>query len=366
MDNLFTIDVNEAFMSRALELAKKGQGTVSPNPMVGCVLVKDGKIIGEGYHEVHGGDHAEVSALNNAHEDPSDAIAYVNLEPCCITGKTPPCTEALIQNSISEVHVGMLDPNPEINGKGIDALERIGIKVYLGTMKKECERLNRPFMKWVSTGMPWVIAKVAQTANGYMGMDSNSSSWITGEEARKKSHLLRSKVDAILIGRHTAEVDDPSLTVREIVGKNPKRVILDTNRVLSFKLNVFQDKQAETMVLCSAKRFDRSHTHACQYIPVSEENGRLSPEHVLRTLAQEGILSVIIEGGHEVLKSFYDADLIDEMHVYTASHELEDAKLKNPIKLSDKWMIVDELSMGKDQLIISEKGVECLPELLRK
>ena len=363
MDNLFTIDAHEAFMSRALELAKKGLGKTSPNPLVGCVLVKDGEIIGEGYHEEYGGHHAEVLAFNNAHKDPMDAIAYVNLEPCCMTGKTPPCIEALIQNSISEVYVGMLDPNPEVNGKGVDALKKAGIKVHVGIMKEESERLNRPFMKWITTGMPWVIAKVAQTSDGYMGMDSNSSVWITGNDARKYTHELRSKVDAVLIGRKTAEIDNPSLTVRDVAGNNPKRIILDTNRVLPFNLNVFQDKEADTMVLCSAKRFDRTRTHSCQYIPVSEEGGQLSSEHVLRTLAQEGILSVLVEGGHKVLKSFSNADLIDQIYIYTASHELLDAKLKNPIQLTNEWTVVNELSMGDDQLIIAEKGVACLPEL---
>ena len=155
------------------------------------------------------------------------------------------------------------------------------------------------------TGLPWVIAKVAQTKDGYMGIDSNTSVWITGSESKKNSHLLRSHVDAILIGRQTAEIDNPSLTVREIVGNNPIRVILDTNRVLPYGLKVFKDKEAKTIVLCSSKRFDRSSTHACQYIPVKELGDRLSPEHILRTLAQEGILSIIVEGGCEVLKSFY-------------------------------------------------------------
>ena len=137
MENIFTIDIHESFMSRAIELATQGRGIVSPNPMVGCVLVKDGEIIGEGYHEEFGGDHAEVSALNNSRKDPIDSIAYITLEPCCIAGKTPPCTDILIHNSISEVFIGMLDPNPKINGKGKEALEKAGIKVHVGTLGAE-------------------------------------------------------------------------------------------------------------------------------------------------------------------------------------------------------------------------------------
>ncbi len=363
MDNIITTDVHVAFMSRALELARQGRGKVSPNPMAGCVLVKDGEIIGEGYHEKFGEAHAEVSACQNARQDPIDSTVYVTLEPCCITGKTPPCTDALIHNSISEVYIGMLDPNPEINGKGVEALKNAGISVHVGVMGEEAETLNRPFTKWITTGLPWVIAKVAQSTDGYMGIDSQTSIGLTGQEARGDSHRLRSEVDAILIGRQTAQVDNPSLTVREVLGNNPKRIILDTNRTLPLNLNIFQDHEAETIVFCSESRFNRSQTNACQYIPVKEENRKLSLEHILKSLAEEGILSVLVEGGCEVLQSFSSADLVDQIYIYTAAHNLENAGMKNPIQLSDEWTIKDEKLLGEDQLIIAEKGVECLQEL---
>ena len=241
MDSFLTANVHELFMSRAIELAKQGLGHVSPNPMVGCVLVLDGDIISEGYHEVFGGPHAEVMALRNARKDPVDAKAYVNLEPCCTTGKTSPCTAALIENGISEVYVGMLDPNPEINGKGVESLERAGIMVHVGILEEEANRLNQSFNKWITQKMPWVMAKVAQSANGYMGLNSESSIWLTGDISRIHAHKLRSEVDAVLIGRQTALVDDPSLTVREVRGENPKRVIMDTNRTLPLSLKIFND-----------------------------------------------------------------------------------------------------------------------------
>ena len=350
-------------MSRALELAREGRGHVSPNPMVGCVLVKDGEIIGEGYHEKFGSAHAEVSAFNNARKDPYDAIVYVTLEPCCITGKTPPCTDALIHNSISEVYIGMLDPNPEINGHGVEALEKAGITVHVGTMGEEVERLYRPFKKWITTGIPWVIAKVAQTADGYMGIDSQTSQWLTNKESRGHSHRLRSQVDAVLIGRQTAKVDNPSLTVREILGKNPKRIILDTNRTLPLNLKIFQDHEAETIVLCSETRFNRSQTPTCLYIPVEEENGKLSIEHSLKSLADEGITSILVEGGNEVLQSFNSKNFIDQIYIYTAAYNIDNANLKNPIQLSDDWTIIDEVSLGSDKIVMAEKGVECLQEL---
>jgi diaminohydroxyphosphoribosylaminopyrimidine deaminase/5-amino-6-(5-phosphoribosylamino)uracil reductase len=363
MDNLFTLDVHEAFMSRALELARQGMGKVSPNPMVGCILVKDGEIIGEGYHEEFGGAHAEVSAFNNARKDPVNSTAYITMEPCCITGKTPPCTDALIQNSISDVFIGMLDPNLEINGKGVEALEQAGITVHIGAMGEEAEKLNRPFTKWVTMGMPLVIAKVAQTADGYMGIDSETSVGLTGEKARGHCHRLRSQVDAILIGRQTAEIDNPALTVRDVRGTNPKRVILDTNRTLPLGLNIFQDRAAQTIVLCSKERFHRSETHFCKYLPVQEENKKLSTYDILTTLAQEGITSILIEGGREVLQSFITADLIDQIYIYTSSHNLDNASLINPIQLSDEWKVLEDVYLGKDKLIMAEKGVACLQEL---
>ncbi|SVE60874.1 uncharacterized protein METZ01_LOCUS513728, partial [marine metagenome] len=229
----------------------------------------------------------------------------------------------------------------------------------VGVMGEESEKLNRPFTKWITTGVPWVITKVAQTADGYMGIDSKTSVWFTSEESRKHSHRLRSQVDAILIGRQTAQVDNPSLTVRKVLGNNPKRVILDTNRTLPLSLNIFQDKKAETIVLCSKTRFHRSETPACQFIPVKEENGKLVPKHVLKTLATEGITSVLIEGGHDVLSSFNTADVIDQIYIYTAAYDLANASLKNPIQLSDEWTVMDEMALGEDQLIMAEKGVVC-------
>jgi len=363
MDNILTANVHDLFMSRAIELAKQGRGRVSPNPMVGCVLVHDGDIIGEGYHEEFGGPHAEIMAIRNARKNPVDSTAYINLEPCCITGKTPPCTTVLIENGISEVYVGILDPNPDVNGKGVEALEKAGIMVHVGILEEEAKRLNQSFNKWITQGMPWVIAKVAQSADGYMGINSETSIWLTGEVSRSHAHTLRSEVDAVLIGRQTALIDDPSLTVREVRGENPKRVIMDTNRTLPLTLNLFNDKKADTYVLCSDKRFTQTQTHFCKYLPVKEENKKLSPVHALKTLAKEGISSVLIEGGQEILKSFIEAGVIDQIFIYTAPDKLKNAQLKNPIQLSEEWSVLEQENLGEDTLIIAEKGVECLQEL---
>ena len=350
-------------MSRALELARKGRGRVSPNPMVGCVLMKDGEIISEGYHEQFGGPHAEVMAIRNSRKDPVDSVAYVNLEPCCISGNTPPCTNALKENGISEVYIGMLDPNPDVDGKGVEELEKAGIAVHVGIMEDESSKLNQGYYKWATLGLPQVIAKVAQSADGYMGLNSESSIWMTGEFSRKHTHQLRSTVDAVLIGRQTALIDNPNLTVREVQGTNPKRVILDTNRTLPLSLNIFQDKKSETIVLCSEKRFSQSKTHFCKFLPVKEENGKLSPLHILKRLAEEGITSVLVEGGREVLHSFMIENLIDKIYIYTSPEMLEGADLKNPLDLSEEWSVIKEELLGKDTLLIAEKEAECLQEL---
>ena len=364
LDNILTTtNIHELFMSRAIELAKQGRGYVSPNPMVGCVLVKDGDIIGEGYHEEFGGPHAEIMSLRNARKNPLDSIAYINLEPCCTIGKTPPCTTALIENGISEVYVGMLDPNPDVNGKGVEALEKSGIMVHVGILEEEAGKLNQAFNKWITKGMPWVIAKVAQSADGYMGINSETSVWLTGDISQTHAHTLRAEVDAVLIGRQTALIDDPSLTVREVRGENPKRIIMDTNRTLPLSLNIFNDKKADTYVLCSDKRFTKTKTHFCQYLPVREENNKISPVHALKILAEEGISSVLIEGGKEILGSFLSANVIDQIFIYTAPGKLDNAHLKNPIQLSEEWLVTEQENLGEDTLIIAEKGVECLQEL---
>ena len=364
MNDVLNTNIHELFMARAIELAKQGQGNVSPNPLVGCILVIEGNIIAEGFHEKFGGPHAEVMAIRNAIKDPLDSIAYINLEPCCITGKTPPCTSALIENGISEVYIGMMDPNPQVNGKGIEVLKKAGIIVHTGVLENECTQLNKAFNKWMTFGIPWVILKVAQSSDGYMGIDSDTSVWLTGEESKIHTHKLRSEVDAVMIGRQTALIDDPALTVREVRGRNPIRIVLDTNRTLPLSLKIFNDRKAETISLCSDKRFKVSRTHFCQYLPVKEQNRKLSPLHILKALGDIGITSILIESGQKVLQSFIDTDTIDQIFIYTNSKRLENAQLKNPIIIPSDWSILKEEVLGQDSLLIAEKkGEECLQEL---
>ena len=363
MDNHYKLNIHESFMSRALELAKKGVGLTSPNPLVGCILVKDGKIIGEGYHEKFGHSHAEINAIQNSTEDPLDATAYITLEPCCIEGKTPPCTKALIENGIKEVYIGMLDPNPRVNGQGVIQLQQSGIKVYVGILEEESKYINRAFTKWITTSMPLVIAKVAQSKDGYIGIDSDTSVWLTGEESRIHTHKLRSNVDGIMVGKNTALIDNPQLTVRKVAGHNPARIILDTNRTLPLNLNIFKDDKAETIIMCSDDRFNKANTTFCKYIPVKEENGLLSIKETLKLLAKDGIMSILVEGGCKLLTSFQDENLIDEIYIYTSSEKLINGDIPNPILISEGWNIRENHCLGFDNLIIADKNkVECLLE----
>ncbi len=362
MDKNQYLNNHEDYMSQALDLAKKGRGLVSPNPLVGCVIVKNGRVIGEGYHHEFGGNHAEVEALKNCVESPIDASLYVNLEPCSIYSKTPPCVKSIIENSISEVYIGIKDPNPDINGLGVEELKKAGIRVYTDILKDECFEINKSFFKWIKDKIPYVIAKVAQTEDGFMGKDHKSSIWITGKKAKEHTHILRSKVDSILVGRNTALVDNPSLTVREVIGKNPKRIILDTNRLLPLESKIFNDKEAETIILCSNKKFEDNKTSFCKYLAVDESNGLLDPYDILKKIGEQGITSILIEGGRQVHQSFIDADLIDEIYTYTGSKIIKDATLDSPLKLNDNWNLEDEIRLDEDILTIAKKKKVCLQE----
>ncbi len=349
-------------MERAIELAKLGSSNVSPNPMVGCVIVKGNTIIGEGYHEKFGGPHAEDIAIKNSFISPIDSTAYITLEPCCIESKTSSCTKLLYENGIKEVFISMIDPNPKISGNGIKELQSYGIKVNVGLCSEIVNKMNKGFINWVTTGRPWVIVKVAQSLNGYLGYDNKSQTLISSKKSLKEVHKLRANVDAVMVGRNTAIVDNPKLTVRYVNGENPIRVLLDTNRQLPLNLNIFRDGASETLVICSQNKFLKSRTSFCKYIPVKEENNRLALDHVLLALGNEGITTLLVEGGPELLTAFIEDDLINELLIFTSNTKLENAQLRNPIKINEDWEIISNNSIGSDTLINAYRKVECLQE----
>lgn len=331
-------------MKKCLELAKKGMGYVSPNPMVGCVIVFNDEIIGEGYHQEYGTDHAEVNAIENVKDKSllKKSTLYVNLEPCVHFGKTPPCTNLIIESKIPKVVIGCADSYSEVSGKGIKKMQNRGIEIIVGVLGKESRELNKRFFTFHEKKRPYIILKWAESKDGFMApLNQNKPFWMTSSESKKLVHKWRAEEEAILIGRITAKKDNPSLTVREVAGSNPIRIIIDKNLTLSGDLNLF-NSDAKTIIFNSLK---------------SEENGtnqfikidfNYLIEKILKELHKQNIQSVKIEGGSITLQSFIDANIWDEARIFTAN-KLFSQGLKTPII---EGKIILERKIGTDTLEI--------------
>lgn len=307
-------------MMRCLELARLGAGSVAPNPMVGCVIVCHGKIIGEGFHQKHGEAHAEVNAVNAvAHAELlKESTLYVSLEPCAHHGLTPPCSDLITEKQIPRVVIGTVDPFSEVSGKGIEKLRRAGIEVEVGMLEEKCRELNKRFFTFHEKKRPYIILKWAQTCDGFIDIDRGREdfgepTWITGDLALRLVHKIRSEEGAILVGTNTAEKDNPSLTVRHWAGKNPLRAVIDKNLRLPKNLNLF-DGTSKALVFNLEKEEETDAT-AWVKIPFGEN----SISQLLNELHRRKVLSVIVEGGKQLLQSFIDAGLWDEAHVFTGN-----------------------------------------------
>lgn len=298
------------YMKRALELAELGRGQVSPNPMVGCVIVHEDKILGEGYHQKYGQAHAEVDAINDVEDQSllSACTAYVTLEPCAHQGKTPPCADLLIEKKLKRVVVACRDPFDQVDGKGIEKLKNAGIEVSLGVSQEEAEQLNRRFFTSIKSQRPYVILKWAQTTDGFVARENYDSKWISNPSSRQLVHKWRTEEDAILVGKNTAHHDNPTLTAREWSGRNPIRILLDSNLEIKNSSNLFNE-DAPTLVLNSLKEEKKKNI---QWIKTEMNN----PWSVLRKLHEQKIQSVIIEGGSQVLNSFINENCWDEARVF--------------------------------------------------
>ncbi len=309
-----------AFMKVALREAKKGLGRTSPNPPVGAVVVKNGKIVGKGFHQKAGTPHAEIHALRKAGEAAKGATLYVTLEPCNHYGRTPPCTKAILNAGISRVVIGCRDPNPIAQG-GAKFLASQGLEVICGVLEKECAELSRFFLKAVKTNLPWVIAKAALSLDGRIATKTGDSKWITDEKARRFGHRLRNIVDAILVGRGTVEADDPALTCRLSRGHDPIRIILDSSLRLSPKKKVFNlSSSAPTIIACTETApLEKTKIFIDKGIevwPLPSKDGKVSIHALLKRLIQKGILSLLVEGGAKVHGSFFDENLVDEVYFF--------------------------------------------------
>lgn len=312
------MNTDKKYMQRCIELAKKGALQVSPNPMVGCVIVYQGEIIGEGFHEKYGEAHAEVNAINSV-KNPAllpKSTMYVSLEPCAHHGKTPPCSDLIVQKKIGCVVIGTVDPFAKVAGKGIEKLEKNGVEVKVGILEDECRELNKRFFTFHQKKRPYIILKWAETTDGFIDIDRDADdfgepTWITGEEALKQVHRLRAEEDAILVGTHTAQKDNPSLSVRHVEGKNPLRIVLDRNLTLSSHLHLL-DNSTETLIINSKTNKTAGKT---EWIQVDYSQDVLP--QLFEILYKKEKLSLIVEGGRQLLQSFIDAGFWDEAQVYT-------------------------------------------------
>jgi len=324
--------MNDLYMQRCIELAENGLGTVAPNPMVGAVLVHDGRIIGEGFHRKFGEAHAEVIAISNAVEKKGEEILkhstlYVSLEPCIHQGKTPPCCDLIIAKKIPEVTIGCKDSFDAVNGKGIEMLQAAGCKVTVGVLENECNALNKRFFTFHLKKRPYVILKFAQSMDGFIASENQTEEnrWISNEHSRKLVHKWRSEETAVLVGANTASLDNPQLNVREWKGSHPVRILIDRHLSVATYLHLF-DKSIPTLVF-NEKKAGAAHPNL-EYIQL--DFGMNLWRHLFTHLYQKNIQSLIIEGGQKTLQSVIDSNLWDEARIFTADKWLG-AGIKSPV-----------------------------------
>jgi len=311
-------------MKRALKLAKRGERWVSPNPMVGAVIVRHDRIIGEGYHQRFGGSHAEINALQKASESVAGSTIYVTLEPCCHHGKTPPCVEKLIAARPARIVIGMPDPNPLVRGRSIKHLRQLGIPTTVGVLETECRQLNERFVKFMQTHIPFVTLKFAQTLDGRIATATGHSRWISSPESLRFAHTLRTVHDGILVGSGTILKDDPELTVRLAKGKQPIRIVVDTRLSLSLQSRVLQNQSRARTIVATTRAAGREKISALRRIGIEiilveeDKNHRVDMKKLLIELGNRDISSLLVEGGAAVITSILKERLADRMVVIIA------------------------------------------------
>lgn len=377
------VEQEENYMKYALELAKKGMGYVNPNPLVGAVLVKENQIIGEGYHKEFGGLHAEREAFQNTRESADGATLYVTLEPCCHYGKTPPCTDIIIESGVSKVVIGCSDPNPKVAGEGIQTLKEHGIEVQVGVLRKECEELNRIFFHYIKTKTPYVLMKYAMTLDGKIATVIGQSKWITGEKAREEVQRTRHQYSAIMVGIGTVIKDDPSLTCRIPNGRNPIRIICDTNLKIPLYSKVVQTaKEVETWIATCKQEKNREKEKllkeaGCTLLSFSPrkqekegENKMAIPlKELMKELGKRGVDSVLLEGGAELNASALKEGVVNRVQAYIAPTLFGGKEGKTPIGGRGVFQVeqgihLKEVTMKKigNDYVIEGEVESCLQE----
>lgn len=342
---------DELYMKRCLELAEMGNGQVSPNPLVGCVIVSGGKIIGEGYHQKYGQAHAEVNAIRSvtdrygeqAAELLKNAVAYVSLEPCAHFGKTPPCADLLIRHQLKKVVIGNRDPFADVDGKGIEKLKHAGIEVVSGVLEAECFEVNRRFFTRITQQRPYIILKWARTANGYFAPKNSVQQWISGPLSKKLVHKWRTEEDAVLVGKQTAIADNPALSAREWPGKNPIRIAIDRKLEIPADSQLY-NKDAKTIIFNEQKTSVEGNIHFIEM----EDMQYYLPQKIAYQLYLMDIQSIIIEGGANILNQFISSGLWDEARVFNSTSSW-DTGIHSPV-INGNIMSVTQVD--KDQLTI--------------
>lgn len=335
-------NINEKYMWMAIELAKKGAGAVNPNPMVGAVVVKNGEVIGRGYHKFFGGPHAEVYALEEAGEKAEGATIYVTLEPCSHYGKTPPCAKKIIDMGIKKCFIGSSDPNPKVAGKGVSMLKEAGIEVVENVLKEECDEVNQVFFKYIKTKIPYLFVKCGITLDGKIALSNGISKWITNSIAREKVQYYRNKFMGIMVGINTVLTDNPSLTARIENGVNPFRIIVDPNLQIDENCKVVKNNEDEkTMIITSQKNLFTEDTENTEIQikqkRLSEENKvkfifidgeKFSFKEMLEEIGKTGIDSILLEGGETLISLAFEENVIDGGEIFIANKILGDSRAK--------------------------------------
>lgn len=343
-------------MECALALAKLALGFASPNPAVGAVIVQDGLIVGQGYTQPPGSDHAEIVALRQAGDKAKGATMYVTLEPCCHYGRTPPCTRAIIDAGISEIHLAMIDPNPMISGRGVSELEEVGIRTYIGELEDQAREVNEAYIKFITTGLPFVIAKFAMSLDGKIATRTGESEWISNEQARRYVHSLRHGVDAIMVGVNTAIIDNPRLVATGCCGKGgrakkqPLRLVVDSKGRIPLEAQLF--KQPGKTLLVTVKPLDPGRCRelaeiGAEVLELPQEAGLVDLRVLLRALGKRQVLSVLVEGGSKVFGSLFDGHSVDKVLAFISPIIIGGDKARTAVGGNGVGNLVEALRLSR-------------------
>jgi len=351
-------------IKECFKLAKKGKGFVSPNPLVGAVLVKNEKIIGKGYHKKYGTAHAEVNAIKNSKVDVSGSTLYCNLEPCCHKNKqTPPCVPLIIKKKIKRVVISNLDPNKAVSGKGVKQLRDAGIEVVTGVLEKEGSELNKFYFKYTGEKLPFVTLKIAQSIDGKISLSKKKQTWLTGKKSIEYVHKLRTEYDAVLVGAGTIKTDNPMLTVRNVRGRNPIRVIIDGKLSIPINSKVIEcsDPQKTIIITSNTSSERKIKQMSAKGIKVfklnSLSNNRINLRSVIRFLAKQNITSVLVEGGSEIFTQFVEQNLFDEIIILQSPKILGKGIGAFNLKKLKRIQLFEVKKIGEDIKLVYRKNL---------